>query len=49
MSYKDDVWKVKDSWQKDFWGVSEGPVFSPYYTYPEERKMIQTYMKQFKK
>jgi len=48
MSYKEDVWKVSNSWEKDYCGASGGPLFSPYYTYPEERKMIQTYMKQFK-
>lgn len=49
MSYKDDVWGVKHSWQKNFWGAPEEPIWSPYYTYPEEQKMIKTYMKQFKK
>ena len=48
ISYKEDVWQVRDSWEKDYWGVSGGPIFSPDYTYPEERKIIETYMKRFK-
>ena len=47
MSYKEDVWRVKNSWEKDYWRTPES-MWSPYYTYPEEQKIIKTYMKQFK-